>query len=163
MREQQGIHPAVRWAGWIPLFLGLLIPLGNSLLAMVVFRDPSCERVQWSFAPLLAACEPVGGVLTAYGWFGTVLVLVLLGTAFGVAGVGVARIRGLRGTQRADAIHFGVTVLIVLAIAGASIVRQLDPTQPLNAWVFFASGAGMVVYIVSSLILALRLAATHRL
>lgn len=162
MEETQQIHPALRWAGWIALFLGLAIPLGNSLVAMAVYRDPSCETVRWSVAPLLATCEPVRGTLTAYGWFGTVLILTLLATSAAIAAVGATRIGALRGTQRTDAVHFGVTVLVVLTIAATALVLQLNPSQPLNAWVLFASAAGMAAYIVSILILVFRLAAQHR-
>lgn len=82
-------------------------------------------------------------------------------TAIGIAVGGTARIGTLRGMQRADALHFGVTVIVVVVIAATALVRQLDPSQPVNAWVFFASAGGMAAYVVSSLILGLRLAARH--
>lgn len=163
MGQARQIRSAVRWAGWIALFLALAIPLGTSLVAMAVFRNPSCATARWSVAPLLATCEPVTEQLTAYGWFGTVMVLLLFATAIGIAVGGTARIGTLRGMQRADALHFGVTVIVVVVIAATALVRQLDPTQPVNAWVFFASAGGMAAYVVSSLILGLRLAARHRL
>lgn len=47
---------------------------------MAVFRNPSCATARWSVAPLLATCEPVTEQLTAYGWFGTVLILLLFAT-----------------------------------------------------------------------------------
>lgn len=163
MEHTPQIHPALRWTGWIALFLSLAIPLGNSLVAMAVFRNPSCESVRWSFAPLLATCEPATAQLTAYGWFGTALVLTLFASATGIAAAGIARSGALRGAQRADAVHFGMTLLAVVAIAATALVRPWDPSQPVNAWLLFASAGGMAAYIVSSLILVFRLAAKHRL
>lgn len=163
MAETEPLHPAVRFAGWLALLLGLAIPLGASVVAMGLSRTSSCENVQWSFAPLVAACRPVGGSLTAYGWFGTTSVLALVAIAVAVATAGALRIPALRGAARADAIQFAITVLAVLAIVVATLIRQLDPTLPINGWVFFASAAGMVVTVASIIVLALRLEAGGRI
>jgi hypothetical protein len=60
--------------------------------------------------------------LTAYGWFGTALVLTLFASATGIAAAGIARSGTLRGAQRADAVHFGMTLLAVVAIAATALV-----------------------------------------
>jgi hypothetical protein len=68
----------------------LAIPLGNPRRHGGV-QERSCESVRWSFAPLLATCEPTTAQLTAYGWFGTALVLTLFASATGIAAAGIAR------------------------------------------------------------------------
>lgn len=161
MTVERTMHPAILWMGWIALLGGLALPLGVSIAAFAVYRNPSCITVVWSFAPLLIGCEPIGSTYIAYGWFGTCLTLALLATAIVAAGASIRfAVTANPGRRRADAIHLALTVTIAGVLAAYVLVAPPLPGGGADTWMLSCSAAAMTASALSLLILGVR-AARH--
>lgn len=135
-------HSNVLAIGWVSLFVGVSIPAAVSVAAIRLFWNLPCfAGVQWTFAPLVVACEPISGLRLALGWIATVVCLAAIVTAVSVAATSAAR--WIRSTPRRHAFSsllFVGTVSAVVLLTGLVLASNPDKaTSSRGAWIALSS------------------------
>lgn len=151
IRLDRLIHPVLVRTGWISLFIGLLVPFGISANALVELRDVRCTSdLMWTVVPLLFTCGPRGPGDLFVGWLATVVTVGSLVVATVCSGVAALRAVMLparsRGSARRSGIFLASVSLAVAVAVTAVVLSGPDAVWGTNAWVLFASGAGLLVY-----------------
>ncbi len=148
-------HPVASAAGWFSVFIAALIPLSASVVAAHQLHQGRCTTyLQWTFAPLVAACDPSQD-LQVWGWVATIAIFV----AFAVAlGIGLAKLflvlrRGAPSKSRSDTFHAIDSWSLVGAVSAVPmavwLVLVADPDElwGRNSWIFFAGIACLLVLV----------------
>lgn len=154
--KSRSTRPTILVVGWVSLFMGLSVPFAVSVAAVRLFWNLPClEGVQWSFAPLVVACEPVGALRSGLGWSATIVCVTALTIATVIAVVSI--LRWVRTSSKRDAMPsllFTTTVGGVAAITGVVIAINPDAaTHSRGAWItlssFAAFGSATVLAVAS--------------
>lgn len=146
--------------GWVSLLVGVGIPAAASAAAVRLFWNVPCYAgVQWTFAPLVIACEPVSASRTTIGWIATAVCLVALTGAVIIGSMSAAL--WMRSSPKRDALPSGLFSGAVAAVVGVvGLVLASDPdasTSSRGAWIgvssFVALGAVVFFGAVSAIVL----------
>lgn len=104
----------------------------------------------WTTVPLLFTCGPRGPGDLFVGWLGTVVTvgsLVVTAVCSGVAALRAVMpsARSRDSARRAGILLASVSLAVAVAVT-AVVLSGPDAACGTNAWVLFASGAGLLVY-----------------
>lgn len=155
--------------GWVSLFVGVSIPAAASVAAIRLFWNLPCfAGVQWTFAPLVIGCEPIGDLRTDFGWIATAVCLAAMVTSVGIAATSVAR--WVRSRSRRDALSslpFADTVAAVVLITAFVLASNPDgATSSRGAWITLSSltafGTAMLFGLTSAVVVLLASARATR-
>lgn len=83
-----------------------------------------CSSVHWAAAPLVAGCEPLSPSRRALGWTATILSLLALAFATGVAAHGGAAFIRARDKRRA----------LPRVLFPSAVLSRLPPSSPWSFW-----------------------------
>lgn len=147
------IRPSALAFGWSTLLAGFAIPSVMSVDAIMLFWTLPCtEEVHWAAAPLVAGCEPLSPSRRALGWTATILSLLALACATGVAAHGGAAFIRARDKRRAlPRLLFPSAVLAVAAVIAVVLLAVPDAVfHAAGAWITVSSFAGLATAVTAA-------------
>ncbi len=160
MTDRRAIHPAMLVVGWLALVVGLVTPFAASRVGVFVARNPSCDGVAWHALPILVvSCDQPRQIDWVLGSLSTGISLVSLALAGALATQAAWVLsRESRSAERTNGLHLTMTALGVTVVVSAVLITNPDAHWGVGSWVFFSSGAGIVAYLISLIVLMFRTA-----
>ncbi len=142
---------------WVSLLLGLLVPFWVSLNAATHTRDMRCtDEFSWTFAPLLYSCGQPPPVALVAAWIGTFVSVggLCLAAVASVIALACSRSATPSAQEHWNSRYAAITTALVWIAVLAVISTQPDQSWGTSAWVFLASAAGLIVYVLAAIVRA---------